>query len=131
MTKAIYNLSIANNTTNKHTEVTMNKLSILFAVVLLGCSKPKEPTPTPTPSTFKEDINVRWETSGKSGVKMVSLNDQKMIIGSSYLLKPNDKIKYIIEATGTKVVFRVFNNRTKEVIFADSSDGTFGGTFIY
>jgi hypothetical protein len=54
-----------------------------------------------------------------------------MIIGSSYLLKPNDKIKYIIEATGTKVVFRVFNNRTKEVVFADSSDGTFGGTFIY
>jgi hypothetical protein len=109
----------------------MNKLSILFAVVLLGCSKPKEPTPTPTPSTFKEDINVRWETSGKSGVEMVSLNDQKMIIGSSYLLKPSDKIKYIIEATGTKVVFRVFNNRTKEVVFADSSDGTFGGTFIY
>ena len=53
----------------------MNKLSIIFVALLLSCTKPEEPTPTP--STFKEDINVRWETSGKSGVKTVSLNDQK------------------------------------------------------
>ena len=106
----------------------MNKLSIIFVAVLLGCSKPKQPTPS-----TKQPITARWGTIGQGGLNLVRLNtDSKTIpIGTQFDLKPGDKITYIIEAKGTKVVFKVFDNFNNKVVFADSNQWTFNGIFIY
>ncbi len=106
----------------------MNKISFILVAALFGCSKPKQPTPS-----TKQLITARWETIGQGGLNSVRLNtDLKNIpIGTKFDLKPGDKITYLIEAKGTKVVFKVFDNFNNKVIFADSNQWTFNGTFTY